>query len=100
MRIGIVWPDTDRLAGLSIRFDRYREGFRRLGHEAVMIGTAEAAEGCNWADVSVPTPAALRDPALYAGLRLDAALVLTWLGLPDIMAAARPHVRHLISLSD
>ena len=100
MRIGIVWPDTVRLAGLSIRFDRYREGFRQLGHEAIVISTAEAAEGCEWADVSVPTPAALHDPALYAGLRLDAALVLTWLGMPDIMAAARPHVRHLISLTD
>jgi glycosyltransferase involved in cell wall biosynthesis len=100
MRIGIVWPDPTRLAVLSIRFERYREGFRRLGHEAIIISTAEAAEGFEWADVSVPTLAALRDPALYAGLRLDAALVLTWLGLPDIMAAVRPHVRHLISLSD
>jgi glycosyltransferase involved in cell wall biosynthesis len=98
MRIGIVWPDPTPLAVLSIRFERYREGFRRLGHEAIVVSTAAAAEGL--ADVSVPTLAALRDPALYAGLRLDAALVLTWLGLPDIMAAARPHVRHLISLSD
>ena len=101
MRIGIVWPDGGASGGLehSVRsLPRRVPAAWARGRSS--SAPAEAAEGFEWADVSVPTPAGLRDPALYAGLRLDAALVLTWLGLPDIMAAARPHVRHLISLSD
>lgn len=100
MRIGIIFTADTRLAGTTVRFERYREGFRRLGHDSIIVCTKEAAIGFSWADVQVPNLTALRDPGLWSSLRLDAALVLTWLGMPDVMSAIRPHVRYLVSLSD
>lgn len=100
MRIGIIFTADIRLAGTTVRFERYREGFRRLGHDSVIVCTEEAAIGFPWADVQVPNLTVLRDPELWSSLRLDTALVLTWLGMPDVLNAIRPHVRYLVSLSD
>jgi glycosyltransferase involved in cell wall biosynthesis len=100
MRIGIIFTADIRLTSTTVRFERYREGFRRLGHDPVIVCTEEAAIGFPWADVQVPNLTALRDPELWSSLRLDTALVLTWLGMPDVMSAIRAHVRYLVSLSD
>jgi glycosyltransferase involved in cell wall biosynthesis len=100
MRIGIVWTATPRLATTTVRFERYLQGFEALGHEAVIVSTREAAQGYPWAGVTLSSLNDLRDPALWADLRLDAALVVTWLVMPDVLAALRPHVRHVISLAD
>ncbi len=100
MRIGIIFTADTRLSGTTVRFERYLEGFRRLGHDAVIVCTRKAAIGFPWADIQVPNLTALRDPGLWSSLRLDAALVLTWLCMPDVMSAIRPHVRYLVSLSD
>ena len=100
MRIGIVWTAAPRLAITTVRFERYLQGFEALGHEAVIVSTREAAAGYPWAGVTVASLNDLREPALWADLRLDAALVVTWLGMGDVLAALRPHVRHVISLAD
>lgn len=100
MRIGIIFTVDTRLTSTTVRFERYQEGFRRLGHDSVIVCTRKAAIDFPWADVQVPNLTTLRDPTLWSSLRLDAALVLTWLEMADVMSAIRPHVRYLVSLSD
>jgi glycosyltransferase involved in cell wall biosynthesis len=96
-----VWTADVPLRATTVRFERYLAGFEALGHEAVMVSTARAAEGFDRAGVTVPALASLRDPALWASLGLDAALVVTWLvGRADVLTAMRPHVGLLLSLTD
>jgi glycosyltransferase involved in cell wall biosynthesis len=100
MRIGIVFTVDNLLTKTTIRFERYLEGFRRLGHDPVIVSTENAAVGFPWTNVRVLDRATLRSTGLWSSLNLDAALVVNWLGMPEIMTAIRPHVRYLISLSD
>ena len=100
MRIGVIWPENYPLARTTVRFELYLEGFRALGHDAVLVATEAASVGFPCETWKIPDRAALLAPGLWADLGLDAALVCTWLVNGDVLAAARPHVRRLISLSD
>ncbi|WP_435022591.1 glycosyltransferase family 4 protein (plasmid) [Tundrisphaera sp. TA3] len=99
MKIQLVYDSPTRLADSSIRYERYLRGFRCLGHDASMITTAASAEGSDWAE-SVPDRGALLDPALWAGIAPDLVLLPTWLGMADLLAAIRPHARHVVALAD
>jgi glycosyltransferase involved in cell wall biosynthesis len=100
MRIGIVWPEDYPLARTTVRFERYLQGFQALGHDALIAATEPASAGFPFPTWKVPSLGALRTAELWESLNLDAALVCTWLGKSDILEAARPHVRCLLSLSD
>ena len=101
MKIQLVFNHWDRLAdpSLSIRYERYIEGFRGLGHDVSMITTVASAEGVNWAE-TVPDTRSLFDPLLWARLSPDLVLLPTWLGMADLLAVIRPHARHVIVLAD
>ena len=101
MKIQLVFNHRDRLAdpSMSIRYERYIEGFRELGHDVSMITTVASAEGVNWAE-TVPDTRSLFDPLLWARLSPDLVLLPTWLGMADLLAAIRPHARHVIVLAD
>jgi glycosyltransferase involved in cell wall biosynthesis len=101
MRIGIVWPcEWIPLARTSIRLDRYARGFLELGHEPVVVTTQAAGADFPWPVRTVPDAAALEDPALWGELKLDVAVVFSWLVYADLIKAVRPHVRHLIAVPD
>ena len=99
MKIRLVYNNSPRLADSSIRYERYIEGFRELGHDVSMITTLGSAEGVNWAE-TVPDTRSLLDPLLWARLSPDLVLLPTWLGMADLLAAIRPHARHVIALAD
>src|SRR5262249_15170788 len=100
MRIGLVWNTFTRLADSSIRYERYVRGFRALGHEVITVAPGKTGEDFAEEVHRLPNPEALFCPDLWSGLRLDAVFLPTWLGMADLLAAIRPHVRHLISLAD
>jgi glycosyltransferase involved in cell wall biosynthesis len=100
MRIGIIWPEDTALAGTTVRFERYLHGFGSLGHDAVIVATEAASAGFPYPIWTVPDRASLLSPRLWRDLNLDAALLCTWLVHTDLMRAARPYARHLLSLAD
>ena len=89
MKIQLVFNHRDRLAdpSMSIRYERYIEGFRGLGHDVPMITTVASAEGVNWAE-TVPDTRSLFDPLLWARLSPDLVLI------PDVARDGRPVGRH------
>jgi glycosyltransferase involved in cell wall biosynthesis len=100
MRIGIVWPEDLPLARVSIRLDRYAQGFQALGHEVIVIARQAAMENWTWPVHVVPDRAALYDSALWSSLRLDVAILFTWLIEDELVKAVRPHVQRLIAIPD
>jgi glycosyltransferase involved in cell wall biosynthesis len=100
MRIGLVWPGPTQLTRISVRYERYSRGFRRLGHEPIAVCIASAALGYEEAVVSAPHEAVLRDQAFYRRLDIDAAVVITWLGLPEVVAAIKAACPWVVSIAD
>lgn len=99
MRIRIAFNSPTRLAESSIRYDRYLDGFRRLGHDAALITTAFSAEGVDYAEV-VPDTAALHDSTFWSKQAADLVVLPTWLGMPELLASIRPHTHRLVALTD
>jgi glycosyltransferase involved in cell wall biosynthesis len=100
MRIALVWADDHPLTGISVRYERYLRGFRALGCEAFAVCSASAATGFAEPYVRLPDPAALRQPSFWRSLRLDAAVVITWLILPDIVKALKEACPWVVSVAD
>jgi hypothetical protein len=99
MKIRIVFNSTTRLADSSIKYERYLDGFRDLGHSAELITTEASARGVSWA-TTVPDAAELRAPALWEAEKPDLVLLPTWLGATELLSAIRPYTRYLVSLTD
>lgn len=95
----MVFDSTTRLADSSIRYERYLDGFRRLGHHATLLTTVASADGVDWAE-TVPDRAALLDPELWRTRRPEVVVVPTWLGLVDLLRVVRPHATQVVALAD
>jgi glycosyltransferase involved in cell wall biosynthesis len=100
LTVGLVWPVAERLTNITVRYERYVRGFERLGHRVVTVCPAAAAEGYGPAVHAVADEAALRDPGLWRTLRLDVAVVVTWLKLPELVAAIKAACPHVVSIAD
>jgi len=100
MRIGLVWPSTNRLVDITVRYERYARGFRALGYDPVTVCLPSAAAGYTEPVALAPTERALRDPAFYRSLGADAGIVITWLGVPDVVAAVKGACPWVVSLAD
>jgi len=100
MAIAIVWPAESRLVEISVRFERYIRGFRALGHEAYAVCTSAAALGFAEPAITCSNLAELNSPGFWDRLRPDAALVITWLGMADVLKALRPCCPFIVSIAD
>jgi glycosyltransferase involved in cell wall biosynthesis len=100
MRVALLWNHPDRLAGVSIRYEHYVRGFERLGHEVVLVSTESAAEGFGLPVRTAPSAEAFRDPDFWQEVGPDAAVAVTWLGMPDVLAALRRACPHVVSVAD
>lgn len=100
MRVGLIWPDCARLTAISVRYERYVRGLRRLGHEPVTVCLPPAAAGYAEPVVLAANDATMRAPAFYRELKLDAAFVMTWLVFPDLVTAIRQACPWLVSIAD
>jgi len=100
VRVLLVWPAAGRLTSISVRYERYARGFRALGCDPVTVCLPAAAEGYDEPVAVAPDESALRDPDFYRALGADAAVVVTWLGLPDVVAALKAAGLWVVSLAD
>jgi glycosyltransferase involved in cell wall biosynthesis len=100
VRVLLVWPVAARLTGISVRYERYARGLRALGHDPVTVCLPATAEGYGEPVAVAPGEAALRDAAFYRGLRADAAVVVTWLVFPDVVAALKAAGLRVVSIGD
>jgi len=100
MRIGLVWPSTNRLVDITVRYERYVRGFEALGHQVVTVCPEPAAVGYRFPVHTIPDLDALRDLELWRGLGLDATVIIAWLGMPETVAAINSACPRVISVSD
>lgn len=100
MNIGLVWPANHRLVDITVRYERYVRGFESLGHRVVTVCPEPTATGYPHAVHTVPTPDDLLDPGLWRGLGLDAAVVIAWLRMPELLAAIKTACPRLVSVGD
>ena len=70
------------------------------GYDPATVCLGAAAEGYDEPTVVAPTEAALRDSAFYRSLQPDAAVVITWLGLPDVLGALKGACPWVASVAD
>lgn len=99
-RVALVWAADARLTSISVRYERYVRGFRAVGWEPVTVCLPAAAEGYAEPVHPAPNAAALRDPEFYRAVGADAAVVVTWLGLPDVVAALKRSCPWVASVAD
>jgi glycosyltransferase involved in cell wall biosynthesis len=100
MRIGVVWTAPSRLVDISVRYERYLRGFRALGHDAFAVCSPEAADGFTEPVFTVPHTAAFLDHDFWQSLRLDAAVLVTWLGMPEQVAVLKRACPYVVSIAD
>jgi glycosyltransferase involved in cell wall biosynthesis len=100
MNIGLVWPATHRLVDITVRYERYVRGFEALGHRVVTVCPAGTEDGYPFPVHTVPDVEALRRPELWRELRLDAAVIIAWLRMPEIMAAMKSACPYVVSIGE
>lgn len=100
MKIAIVWNHPSRLLDCSFRFEQYVAGFEALGHAPVVVCRREHAEGFEAPLHLVESDAALRDPSTWRELGAEAAVIVTWHRMPDVLAALREAGTRVLALTD
>lgn len=102
MKIAIVWNYPSRLLDCSFRFEQYLAGFRALGHEPVMVTTRASAMGGGFDAplVTVEDEAGLLDTGFWRRLDAGAALIATWLRMPEVLEALRAAGTRVVAISD
>jgi glycosyltransferase involved in cell wall biosynthesis len=102
MKIAIVWNYPSRLLDCSFRFEQYVAGLRTLGHEPMMVTTRASAEGGGF-DVPINTVDDAKDfcdALFWRQLGAEVALITTWLGMPEVLAAIRAAGVRVVAISD
>jgi len=100
MRIAVIWTATSRLVSISVRYERYLRGFRALGHDAFAVCPASAGEGFTEPVITAPHRSAFADPTFWRSLRIDAAILVTWLGMPEQVAVLKQACPYVVSIAD
>jgi glycosyltransferase involved in cell wall biosynthesis len=100
LRIATVWAAPSRLVDISVRYERYLRGFQALGHDAFAVCLPESAEGFKGPVELCPSPGRMADPDFWRPLRLDCAVVMTWLGLPEVVSALKAACPKVVAIAD
>jgi glycosyltransferase involved in cell wall biosynthesis len=100
MKIGLVWLLDTPLISISVRYERYYEGFHRLGHDVVTVCVPNAAEGYPHPVLTAPDEKSFRSEQFWRSTGLDCVVVVNWLVYPDEMEAMRNAGLTVIAFSD
>lgn len=100
MHVALIWNADQRLVEMSVRYERFIRGFRELGHHPFAVSSAAAAEGFTEPVVTVPNRDHFRDPLFWRSLPIDVAVLVSWLGMAEVLAALRPVARRIVALAD
>lgn len=100
MRVAIVYPKTLEPPHLFKDMGLLVEGFRALGHEAILICPETEAGNTVWPSYVI-TDRELEDSERWAQRKIDLAIVYTWLGyFPEVVAALKAAGVYTISKGD
>jgi glycosyltransferase involved in cell wall biosynthesis len=100
MRVGLIWNRDDPHVKATVRYERYMRGFRALGHDPIMVCNYKGAEGFQDAFVAADSLDRFTDPDWWACLRLDAAVVITYLVFAPVLRALKRSCPHVVSIAD
>ena len=100
MRVAIVWNYPSQLRHCSFRFEQYVKGLRFLGHEPVIVCSTDAAEEFTAQLHTCETRARFTDPAFWSEVGAEVAVIVTWHGMAEVLAAMGEAGTRTIALSD
>jgi hypothetical protein len=100
MRVAIVFNSPTRLADSSIRYQHYVRGFALVGHEAFLVCSEHSAAGFGHPCVTVANSNAFARKQFWESLRADLVVIVTWLGMADVVRAAKMATPTVIALAD
>src|SRR5207302_4946457 len=94
------WQAAARLSDISFRHDLYVRGFEALGHQAIIVCPQESAEGYPGRVHTIASAAELAEPDLWRQLDCNVAVIITWHGMTDVLAAMRAAGTRTVALAD
>lgn len=100
MKIAIVWNHESRLLDCSFRFEQYIAGFRALGHQPVLVCTAESAAGFDAPLHLADDRSAFRRPEFWREVAAGVAVVVTWHRMSAVLEAMRGAGTRVIAIAD
>ena len=100
MRVAIVWNYPSQLRHCSFRFEQYVQGLRSLGHEPVIVCSADAAEEFSAPLHTCETRARFADPAFWGEVGAEVAVIVTWHRMAEVLAAMGEAGTRAIAFSD
>ncbi|MCP4656125.1 MAG: glycosyltransferase [bacterium] len=100
MKIAIVWNYESRVMDCSFRFEQYLSGFRALGHQPTVVCTRASAEGFDGPVEIAQSAAVFEDAGFWESVGAEVALIVTWLGMVEVLAAIRRAGTQVIAIAD
>jgi glycosyltransferase involved in cell wall biosynthesis len=100
MRIAVVYPGEVPLAKCTIDLGLVVLGFSRLGHEAFAVCAAGCEEGFAHPVRVARNRAELGSQDFWQSHGIDLAVVLSWLGMPDVVTALKAAGALVLSKGD
>ena len=95
------WCEADQPpTTISVKYERHARGLPALGHDPVSVALPAAARGYAEPLVAAPDRASLADLTFWRSLRPDAAIVITWLGLSDVVGSLKQAWPWVTSIAD
>lgn len=100
MKVAVAWNHPSRLLDCSFRFEQYAAGLRALGHEPVLVATRASGEGFAGPLHLADDEASLRSVSFWREVGADAAILVTWHRMSDLLAAIREAGTRVVSIAD
>lgn len=100
MKVALVFNHPSRLVDGSLRVEQYVAGLRGLGHRPVVVATEASTSGFDGPVHPAADAAAFADPAFWRTLGAEVALVVTWLRMSDVLAAAGEAGTRVVAIAD
>jgi hypothetical protein len=96
MKIRIIFDSPVLLKNVSVRYERYLDGFLKLGHECKLFSSQYSST-----DFEYATPVEdINRPETYLNDHPDCVVITTWLAKSELVQKIRPFTSKIIALSD
>ena len=100
MKIALVWNGPVALDRISFRHENYQEGWRSLGHDAVLVTAAALAGSYTGKTHLVARREELEQVETWRDLAADVAVGVTWHRMPAMLAAIRAAGTRVVAIAD
>jgi len=100
LRVAIVWNYPSQLRHCSFRFEQYVKGLRSLGHDPVIVCSADAAEEFEAPLHTCESRDRFTNPGFWHEVGAEVAMIVTWHRMAEVLAAMGEAGTTTIALSD